>query len=355
MFASEAGAMNILESLQPYAPPARQHNAKGELRRVGLELEIGHLPLESVLELVQRSMGGRVEQASPAQGKVADTPLGSFAVELDSRALKERAYLRPLAMVGLEPESSVSQLIESSVVRVSRELVPIEVVTPPIPWDRLHELDPLWTSLRDAGAEDTHASVLYAFGLHLNPEVPDFEARTIAGYLQAFLLLEPWLVAATEVDLSRRIAPYIRPFPAEYRQLILAPDYEPDLETLIAHYLEHNPTRNRPLDLMPLFVHATHADYSARMEDWALVKPRPTFHYRLPNSEIQRPNWSPAVDWNRWIAVERLASTPELLPAMLVDWTQMAEGSEAPPNQAWLAHLQMRLDLPAVADSLLES
>jgi hypothetical protein len=344
-----------IETLPPYEAPVRPRNSQGELRCVGLELELGHLPLETVLEVVQRSVGGRIEQESAAQGKVKDTPLGSFAVELDSRALKERSYLRPLEKVGIEPDSAVSQLIESSVVRVSREVVPIEVVTPPIPWNRLSELDPLWTGLRSAGAEDTHASVLYAFGLHLNPELPDFEAVTITRYMQAFLLLEPWLAAATDVDPTRRIAPYIRPFPATYRRRVLDRDYAPDLETFIGQYLDDNPTRNRPLDLMPLFVHVTRADYSARVEDWALVKPRPTFHYRLPNSEIQRPGWSPAVDWNRWTAVERLASTPDLLRPMLADWTRMAEDSAEPPLQAWLARLQVQLGLPGVADALLET
>jgi hypothetical protein len=347
--------MDAIESLPRYEAPVRPSNSQGQPRCVGLELELGHLPVETVLELVQRSMGGRIEQDNSARGQVKDTPLGSFAVELDSRTLKERSYLRPLEMVGIEPESAVSQLIESSVVRVSREVVPIEVVTPPVPWNRLRELDPLWTSLRSAGAEDTHASVLYAFGLHLNPELPDFEAETITRHLQAFLLLEPWLSAATDVDISRRIAPYIRPFPVAYRQRILWPDYNPDLPTLIEHYLEDNPTRNRPLDLMPLFVHVTQADYSARVEDWGLVKARPTFHYRLPNSEIQRPGWSPAVDWNRWTAVERVASTPQVLRPLIADWTRMAEGGEEPPPQAWLAHLQLRLGLPAVADALLET
>jgi hypothetical protein len=347
--------MTAAQSPHRYNAPPRPNNPHGQRRKVGIELEIGHLPLELTLDLVQRSLGGAVKLLSPAEGKVEDTPLGSFGVELDSLTLKERAYLRPLELVGLEPESTVSQLIENSVVRVARELVPIEVVTPPIPWDRLGELDGLWSALRVAGAEDTRASLLYAFGMHLNPEAPDFETSTILGHLQAFLLLEPWLSAAMQVDVSRRIAPYIRDFPVAYTRLILAPGYAPDWDAFIADYLSHNPTRNRPLDLVPLFVHVTGSDLSASVEEWALVKARPTFHYRLPNSEVQQPGWSPAIDWNRWVEVEKLASSPELLMRLRGDYEAMSEADGPPPSRPWLSHLQMRLGLPILGESLSES
>ncbi|OBX33760.1 putative amidoligase enzyme [Halomonas elongata] len=36
---------------------------------------------------------------------------------------------------------------------------------------------------------------------------------------------------------------------------MLDPDYQPDLRTLIDDYLEYNPTRNRELDLLPLFAY----------------------------------------------------------------------------------------------------
>jgi hypothetical protein len=340
-----------VESLQSYEAPPRPTNLQGETRRAGIELELGHLSLEITLEIVQRSVGGRVTVDSAAQGGVIETAFGKFGVEVDSRALKERAYLRPLESVGVDPESAVAQLIESSVVRVAREIIPIEVVTPPIPWDRLHELDSLWVQLRAAGAEDTRSSIRYAFGMHLNPEAPDFEVKTILSYLQAFLLLEPWLSEVMQIDLSRRIAPYIRPFPAAYRQLIVRPDYVPDWQTFVDDYVEHNPTRNRPLDLMPLFVHATDFDLSAKVEDWALVKSRPTFHYRLPNSEIQQPGWTPAIDWNRWVIVERLACEPNLLAEMLQAYSAHSADGENPSNEPWLAHLQMRMGLPPVAES----
>jgi Putative amidoligase enzyme len=62
---------------------------------------------------------------------------------------------------------------------------------------------------------------------------------------------------------------------------------------LFEHYLEHNPTRNRPLDLLPLFVHLHGPGLLKRVEDAPLVKPRPTFHYRLPNCELTNPGWTP--------------------------------------------------------------
>jgi hypothetical protein len=38
------------------------------------------------------------------------------------------------------------------------------------------------------------------------------------------------------------------------------------------------------------------------------IKSRPTFHYRLPNSRVDEPQWGGVVeDWNRWVQVERLA------------------------------------------------
>jgi hypothetical protein len=38
------------------------------------------------------------------------------------------------------------------------------------------------------------------------------------------------------------------------------------------------------------------------------VRARPTFHYRLPNCDIDEVTWSPAQEWNRWVFVERLGA-----------------------------------------------
>lgn len=280
---------------------------------MGVEVELGLLELEQTLEILANVLGGEVVLESPSIGKVKGTALGDFQVELDSTPLKERSYLRPLESLGVAPDSALAGRVEDSVIRVAREVVPVEIVTPPIPWDRLSELDPLWVALRRAGAEDTHDSILHAFGLHLNPEAPDLEVETILATLRAFLLLEDWIAEDAGIDPSRRVAPYIRTFPEDYRRWILRPEYGPEWPELVADYVAWNPTRNRTLDLLPLIAAACQVDLSHEIDTWPLVKPRPAFHYRLPNCELARPGWSPAIDWNRWVLVERLASAPELL------------------------------------------
>jgi hypothetical protein len=68
------------------------------------------------------------------------------------------------------------------------------------------------------------------------------------------------------------------------------------------------------------------------------VRPRPTFHYRLPNCLVDDPSWSFALEWNRWVEVERLAEDPvrlaraceeaRALPARLepAEWRARAAG-----------------------------
>jgi hypothetical protein len=183
----------------------------------------------------------------------------------------------------------------------------MEVASPPIPVSKLSELDVLWNRLRALGAQGTHASWRYAFGLHFNPEVTDETAPGVLSHLKAFLLLEAWLVQQGRTDPSRRIAPYIKPFPKEYRSLVLSGEYWPEWPALIADYLSFNPTRDRPLDLLPLFAYVDASAIEGRIENPHLIKPRPTFHYRLPNSDVDREGWSPATEWNRWLLVEKLA------------------------------------------------
>ncbi len=53
-----------------------------------------------------------------------------------------------------------------------------------------------------------------------------------------------------------------------------------------------------------------------RAVDDPKIKARPAFHYRLPNCQIERPDWSLAGPWNTWCVVERLVEREDDLDVL---------------------------------------
>ncbi|WP_206613485.1 amidoligase family protein [Parahaliea mediterranea] len=290
-------------------PPATR-TAQGQPRRMGVELEFSGLDIEAIAGAVLSELGGEAEVISAYEQKLHNTAFGTFGLELDYTYLKQLGRERNLA-----EESELEQFGESLLKLVAEQVVPHEVVSPPIPMQQLWRLGALLQRLRQAGAKGTRHAAVYAFGLHFNPELPDLGAPTILAYLRSFLCLYEWLVEREQVDLSRRITPYIAPFPRKYVHKVLDADYAPDLATLIDDYLAHNPTRNRALDMLPLFTHLDAARVKKAVAD-KRVGSRPTLHYRLPNCQIDEGNWSLASPWRNWLQVETLACDERRLARM---------------------------------------
>ena len=125
----------------------------------------------------------------------------------------------------------------------------------------------------------------------------------------------PWLTSVVlRPNISRRVLRFIAPYPAAYERLVLREDYQPSLPQLIDDYLEHNPTRNRGLDLLPLFAHLD-GPRVQRVVDDERVSARPTFHFRMPDSRVDDPSFRITEPWRAWLEVERLACDPERLAA----------------------------------------
>ncbi len=282
------------------APLPRPQTAAGTARRVGVEIELGGLPEEDVARLVAETLGGEVQEAK--RGKlVAGTELGDIEVYLDSRFLNE-------AKDGLAGRMR----------ELAGSVVPIEIVTEPVSPLQIARLDHLMDALRGAGATGTRAGLFLGFGVHFNPEITAPTIDAILPVLTAFTLAEDCLREDAHIDLSRRVLPFVDPYP---RGLIdaLVKDPPADLTGLIDLYLHHAASRNYALDMIALFTHLDR-DRAAQKLDLAGVKGRPTYHLRLPDCRIDEADWSLALEWNRWVWVERIAEDAPLMDRLRSAW-----------------------------------
>jgi hypothetical protein len=187
--------------------------------------------------------------------------------------------------------------------------VPRELVTAPLPIDRLPELDGLVDILRAAGAHGRGAVLLDSLGLHFNIDPPRLDAATIAAFLKAFLIVSDRLRRDIARGSGRLAHALPTDYPQDYVRQVLAPDYWPDLPDLTMDYLAANPTRDRALDLLPLLAYLDDVRVRSVLPH-EKIGARPAFHYRLPQVHLSDPEWSMMPDWHRWLVVERLASDP---------------------------------------------
>ncbi len=295
-------------SKQQFNIPLNPTKDNGEPRRVGFELEFTGISLEQAMSALRSVMAGDLDVVSHFEQKL-ECEIGTFVLELDWKFLKRK---------GQEQVNDGDWIDLLGQAVYSSQLIPLELVCPPLPIDEIGLLQPIVKALRKAGALGTSDSPIAAFGVHINVEPPNLQADTLLRYLQAFALLQWWLMETLHVDVSRKISPFVDLYPATYVKLLLSYD-QVEINQIIEDYLEHNPSRNRALDMLPLLSHINRNRVMARVND-DKIKSRPTFHYRLPNSQIEKKGWSLASAWNSWWLVEQLASRPALLDQLIREY-----------------------------------
>lgn len=307
--------MDFLTDLR--APPESRTRA-GDTRRVGIEIEFATIKAADGARIVRDMFGGDIVAEDAHRYHIEGTEFGDFTCELDT----QHAH-KPYGATG--EMSDFQTEMRRLFGEISSLVMPCEIVAPPIAWDQIGRIEALVQALSDAGAVGTRASPFYAFGVQLNPELADTgDTDAITATLKAYLLLSAWLRGVMGLDLTRRAVAFADPFPKPYVARVLAADYWPDRATLIDDYLDANPTRNRELDLLPLFAHLDAARVGAVLQD-GRIKARPTWHYRLPDANLGEAGWSLALEWNRWVVVERLAADRTLLACMAAAYLAMID------------------------------
>lgn len=252
---------------------------------------------------------------------VRGSELGDLAVELDLRyAHPQRHGMTLPVRIGRKAAAGLGWLLSGA--------VPRELIVPPLPVERLAEVDRLIGLLRGAGAKGHGATLFGSLGLHFNIDAPAADLPRITAVMLAFGLMESRLrreIARGQRRLERHLPP---PYPPAFLHRIAAPGYRPDQAGLIDDYLAANPTRDRGLDLLPLLLSLDPERVRARLP-YEKIAARPVFHYRLPQAHPGVPGWSIAPDWNRWVEVEQLASNAERLAAATKAWRAGGSGSGA--------------------------
>lgn len=289
------------------------------LKRVGVEIEFAGLSVQEAADAIAsaRGVGGKVVLKNSYVAVIEGGALDGAHVELDSRFANpapegERDFLDEMldAFDMREKAADAASLV-----------APVELSTPPIPEKKLHIVDAAIKALRDAGATGTTDSPFAAYGLHLNCELdppdPDRAVRIAAAYAFA----EEWVRWRVDPDLSRRATPFVDPYPP-----VLAYGLSQRLrrdklnyESFLELYALWCPTRNHGLDMWPLLGWLDEKAAS-RASMSKIKRPRPAFHYRLPDSDLADPDWGPAADLAIWRKIERIGDDPDLLETARKTW-----------------------------------
>lgn len=293
----------------PFSPAACPFHALPDagLRQVGVEVEFMGPSAGDAARALAKGLGGVVEQEDAHAFTLRGSMLGDLAVDLDLRYAHPQRHGKALP-IRIEPAAA------AGLGWLLSPVVPRELIAPPLPVERLGEIDRAIGLLRKAGARGLGATLFGSLGLHFNIEAPADDICRIISVTKAFALMEPRLrrdIARDRRRLARHLPP---PYPAAYRHRITTPGYAPDLAGLIDDYLDANPTRDRGLDLLPLLLHLDAPRVRARLP-YEKIAARPVFHYRLPQAYPGDATWSISPDWNRWVAVERLAGDDTRLAA----------------------------------------
>jgi hypothetical protein len=316
--------------MRDFPPLPQPDDARGRPRKIGVEIELGGLEEPEVARLCTRELGGTAEQIDSHIWAVRGSAIGDLEVYLDT-------FLR----------SVTQSKLRDLALDLGREVVPVEIVSEPLEIEGLRRLDGLRDRLRQAGALGSRAGWVFGFGVHFNVQIASDREADIVKPLLAYALIEDWMREADPIDDSRRLLPFTDPYPTEFVRDLIALQPDAPVSEVMEAYLRHNPTRNRGLDMLPIFADLAPDRITAAVS--GKLSARPAFHFRLPDCLIDDPRWSLVDEWQRWLTVERVAQDAGLLARLCRAWEE-DHGVVTILRQSWAHRCGELLKEAGVAD-----
>ncbi|WP_425093470.1 amidoligase family protein [Tropicimonas sp. S265A] len=283
--------------------------------RVGLELEFAGLSERAAAEAVALSTAGVARETAPHRWAVETEAFGTCEVYLDTQFA-----------------DTISQVAGENGLALARQIVPVEVVTEPFPIRHLPEFDLVTDALRLEGASGSRDGLFFGFGTHVNIEVDTDDVDLVVSRLCAYALIEEFLRQEHPIDISRRVLPFVSPYPDSLVNALA--EHQPRTkEQLLDLYLHHAPSRDHGLDLLPILALYDAERVRSDAEGMTKVKARPAFHFRLPDCRVDEEGWSVLDAWDDWSLVEAVADDPDLLADLCQarrDWIAANAWQRAP-------------------------
>lgn len=296
--------------MNDFIMPLKMRNEKNEIRKVGFELEFSNIEIEDIVRILEQNFDFEVKKKNNFLYKLS-SKYGDFTLELDFELLTKQTLKNSVKdffeEVSVDIDKESIEKIEELIGSISKDIVPYEISTPPLPLNDMNIINDIVQTLNQNKAYGTKDRFYNAFGLHINIEAESLEVENLLSYMKAYMVLQDYINKDAHIDLARTISPFIDNFKSDYMVYILDEKYKPTINELIEDYIQYNPTRNRSLDLLPLFASIDKQRVREKLPD-EKIKPRPAFHYRLSNSMVGDSTWKVSDEWNRWILVENLAN-----------------------------------------------
>ena len=148
--------MNLPDSQQ--VMPEILNKDDGEPRRVGVEIEFAGMDLQAISTVITRHFGGKTTNKHRFVAVVTTTDFGEFKIELDAELLKKLGE----ATAEEGEETSLTKASLDIVEAAASQLVPWEIVSPPLEFKALTRLVGVIDDLRASGAKGTRDSMANA-------------------------------------------------------------------------------------------------------------------------------------------------------------------------------------------------
>jgi len=310
-----------------FTEPKVRNNYKNEIRHIGFELEFSNIDIEKILEILKKNFDFEIKKINNYFYEL-ESKYGNFILELDFELLTKQKLTKNAKefskITGFNVDEKDIEKIEDFIGKVSKDIVPYEISTPPLPLDKIEMVEKLVEVLGQNNAKGTTYKIYYAFGLHINIEVISLESKSLLSYLRAYVILQDFINKDANINLARKITPFIDNFKDDYIKYILDENYNPSIDEFLEDYIKFNPTRNRSLDMLPILGYIDEKRVREYLPD-EKIKPRPAFHYRLSNSSIGEKDWKVYNEWNRWILVENLANDEQALQKLSKEYSKYLE------------------------------